>query len=85
MQTIPAWDEDDFGTGQLGKVGGSSLHGGGLPLENSVPARPDRDGTTHVVFERGGFSPLYFMAKLAALVPKPRTNLTGPPTDDFME
>ena len=39
-----------------------------------------RDGTTHVVFEA-----LDFMAKLAALVPKPRTNLTGPPTDDFME
>ena len=30
-----------------------------------------RDGTTHVVFE-----PLDFMAKLAALVPRPRTNLT---------
>ncbi len=35
-----------------------------------------RDGTTHVVFERGGLSPLDFMAKLAALVPRPRTNLT---------
>ena len=44
-----------------------------------------RDGTTHVVFERGGLPPLDFMAKLAALVPRPRTNLTGPPTDDFME
>lgn len=31
-----------------------------------------RDGRTHVVFE-----PLGFMAKLAALVPRPRTNLTG--------
>ena len=30
-----------------------------------------RDGTTHVLF-----NPLDFMAKLAALVPKPRTNLT---------
>ncbi|MFT6301123.1 MAG: hypothetical protein ACI9XK_000095 [Granulosicoccus sp.] len=30
-----------------------------------------RDGTTHVVFD-----PLDFMAKLAALVPRPRTNLT---------
>ena len=30
-----------------------------------------RDGTTHVVFE-----PLDFMAKLAVLVPRPRTNLT---------
>jgi hypothetical protein len=32
---------------------------------------PYRDGTTHVIFE-----PLYFMARLAALVPKPRVNLT---------
>ena len=32
---------------------------------------PYRDGTTHVVFE-----PLDFMAKLAALVPPPRANLT---------
>ena len=32
---------------------------------------PYRDGTTHVFFE-----PLDFIAKLAALVPKPRVNLT---------
>jgi len=32
---------------------------------------PYRDGTTHIIFE-----PLDFMAKLAALVPKPRANLT---------
>ena len=32
---------------------------------------PYRDGTTHVIFE-----PLDFIAKLAALVPKPRANLT---------
>ncbi len=32
---------------------------------------PYRDGTTHVVFE-----PLDFIAWLAALVPKPRVNLT---------
>ena len=32
---------------------------------------PYRDGTTHVVFE-----PLDFMSRLAALVPKPRVNLT---------
>ena len=31
---------------------------------------PYRDGTTHVVFE-----PLDFLAKLAALVPRPRANL----------
>ena len=33
--------------------------------------RPFRDGSTHVVFE-----PLDFMARLAALVPRPRLNLT---------
>ena len=32
---------------------------------------PYRDGTTHVVFE-----PLDFIARLAALTPKPRVNLT---------
>ncbi len=32
---------------------------------------PYRDGTTHIIFE-----PLDFIAKLAALVPKPRFNLT---------
>ena len=32
---------------------------------------PYRDGTTHVIFE-----PLVFIARLAALVPKPRVNLT---------
>ena len=37
---------------------------------------PYRDGTTHVIFERGGPPPLDFIASLAALVPKPRVNLT---------
>jgi hypothetical protein len=32
---------------------------------------PYRDGTTHVIFE-----PLGFIARLAALVPTPRVNLT---------
>ena len=32
---------------------------------------PYRDGTTHVVFQ-----PLDFLARLAALVPRPRVNLT---------
>ena len=32
---------------------------------------PYRDGTTHVIFE-----PLEFIARLAALVPRPRVNLT---------
>ncbi len=34
---------------------------------------PYRDGTTHVIFE-----PLDFMARLAALVPKPRKRLNNP-------
>ncbi len=37
---------------------------------------PWNDGTTHVIFERGGHPPLDFMARLAALVPRPRVNLT---------
>jgi len=32
---------------------------------------PYRDGTTHVFFQ-----PLEFIARLAALVPRPRVNLT---------
>jgi len=32
---------------------------------------PYKDGATHVIFE-----PLNFIARLAALVPKPRVNLT---------
>ena len=32
---------------------------------------PYRDGTTHVIFE-----PVDFIAKLVALVPKPKVNLT---------
>ena len=28
LQTIPAWEEDDFGTDQLGRIGGFSLHAG---------------------------------------------------------
>ena len=57
LQTIPA-REEEYGTEQLGRIGGFSLHGGGLPS-------------------------LDFMAKLVALVPRPRTNLTGPPRYDF--
>ena len=38
---------------------------------------PYRDGTTHIIFE-----PLDFIAKLAALVPKPRTNL--PPYNTYL-
>jgi len=39
--------------------------------ENSGAKRNHSNGTTHVVFE-----PLDFVAKLAALVPRPRVNLT---------
>ena len=28
VQTIPAWQEDDYGTDQLGRIGGFSLHAG---------------------------------------------------------
>ncbi len=102
LQTIPSWEDDDFGTNQVGKIAGFSLHAGVATktrerkkLERlcryiARPAvsekrlaftsrglvryelkTPYRDGTTHVIFE-----PLDFMAKLAALVPKPRANLT---------
>jgi hypothetical protein len=64
-------------------VGADRSGDGQICPEDSVPARPDRDGTTHVVFERGGLPPLDFMAKLAALVPRPRTKLSGPPRYDF--
>jgi len=37
---------------------------------------PYSDGTTQVAFERGGHPPVDFVARLAALVPKPRVNLT---------
>jgi hypothetical protein len=37
---------------------------------------PYRDGTTQVVFDRGGHPPVDVIARLAALVPKPRVNLT---------
>ena len=35
-----------------------------------------RDGTTHIVFNKGDLPSLDFMAKLAAPVPSPRTKLT---------
>lgn len=102
LQTIPSWEDDDFGANQVGKIAGFSLHAGvatktrerrklerlcryisrpavsekRLALTSQGKVRyqlktPYRDGTTHVIFE-----PLDFMAKLAALVPKPRANLT---------
>jgi ribosomal protein S27E len=102
LQTIPSWEDDDFGTNQVGKIAGFSLHAGvatktrerrklerlcryisrpavsekrlALTSQGNVRYQlktPYRDGTTHVIFE-----PLDFIAKLAALVPKPRANLT---------
>jgi hypothetical protein len=102
VQTIPSWEDDDFGSNQVGKIAGFSLHAGvatktrerkklerlcryiarpavserRLALTSHGKVRyelktPYRDGTTHVIFE-----PLDFIAKLAALVPKPRANLT---------
>lgn len=104
--SVSCWEDDDFGTHQVGKIAGFSLHAGVATktrerkkLERlccyiSRPAvsekrlartsqgnvryqlmTPYRDGTTHVIFE-----PLDFMAKLAALVPKPRANLTRYPS-----
>ena len=40
---------------------------------------PYVDGTTHVVL-----SPMEFMGRLAALVPKPRVKMTGTPSPGFM-
>ena len=102
LQTIPSWEDDDFGSNQVGKIAGFSLHAGvatktrerkklerlcryisrpavsekRLALTSQGKVRyalktPYKDGTTHVVFE-----PLDFIAKLAALVPSPRPNLT---------
>jgi ribosomal protein S27E len=42
-----------------------------FPLFRYQLKTPYRDGTTHVIFE-----PMDFIARLAALVPKPRVNLT---------
>ena len=39
VQTIPAWEEDECGTGQLGRFGGFSLYGGGLPSRVAVNTR----------------------------------------------
>ncbi len=107
LQTIPAREEEEYGTDRLSRIGGFSLHAGvsvntrerkklericrgGRRRYISRPALSEarleltdlgmvryglktayRDGTAHVVSE-----PLDFMAKLAALVPRPRTNLT---------
>lgn len=102
LQTIPSWEDDDYGSSQVGKIAGFSLHAGvatktrerkklerlcryiarpavsekRLAITSRGMVRyelktPYRDGTTHVIFE-----PVDFMAKLAALVPKPRSNLT---------
>ena len=42
-----------------------------LLVDEVMPRAPYRDGTTHGMFE-----PLDFIARMAALVPKPRVNLT---------
>jgi len=102
LQTIPSWEDDDYGTNHVGKIDGFSLHAGvaikarerkklerlcryisrpavsesRLELTSQGKVRdelktPYTDETTHVIFD-----PLDFIAKLAALVPKPRANLT---------
>ena len=45
---------------------------------------PYRDGTTQVAFDRGGHPSVDFVARLAALVPKPRVNGTGTPSPATM-
>jgi hypothetical protein len=73
-QTLP--DErgaDD--TPAVGKVAGFSLHAGVAAKTTQRKVRyelktPYRDGTTHVIFE-----PVDLIAKLAALIPRPRVNL----------
>jgi len=62
-------------------ISGATIHEAGLGTQVEIPAfrgarnyelkTPYRDGTTHVIFE-----PVDFIAKLAALLPKPRVNLT---------
>ncbi len=56
----------------MGKVAGFSLHAG-VAAKAQQRDKLERlcHGTTHVIFE-----PLDFIARLAALVPKPRVNLT---------
>lgn len=63
LQTLPACEQ----------IHQSASHCGLTPNGNVryQLKTPYRDGTTHVVFE-----PLDFIARLAALVPKPRVNLT---------
>ena len=54
--------------------GSSSEHGSSKSrFSESKSYESSRAATTHVVFE-----PLDLMAKSAALVPRPRTNLAGP-------
>ena len=74
------WRHEDL-WGALGYGRNTAANAGGPPespavhVENVVARyqlkTPYRDGTTHVIFE-----PLDFIARLAALVPKPRVNLT---------
>jgi hypothetical protein len=45
-------------------------------LKSAYLRGPIGMGLRMCVFERGGLPPLDFMAKLVALVPRPRTNLT---------
>jgi len=54
-----------------GGVGGAPVAHAPRGLVRYQLKTPYSDGTTHVLFE-----PLDFIARLAALVPKPRVNLT---------
>ena len=75
LQTIPAWEEQKLE--RLARyITRPAVSEKRLSLTPSGNIRyqlktPYSDGTTHVIFE-----PLDFIAKLVALVPKPRVNLT---------
>jgi hypothetical protein len=57
------------------------------PYRQSLPHERSEcfgHGTTKVAFDRGGHPPVDFVARLAALVPKPRVNGTGTPSPATM-
>ena len=80
LRSLPATPLPQPSQPFLASADGCSLHAGVAAGRLSLTAQgqvcytlqtPYRDGTTHVVFE-----PLDFIARLAALVPRPRVHLT---------
>ena len=70
LQTIPPRPDLPPGSDRVAKLAGFSLHAG-VAARAYQRKTPYRNGTTHVIFE-----PVDFVARLAALVPKPGVNLT---------